>query len=216
MKTTRNPRMVTMAITTIVIVVALLPLTVTGHAGDYHTPPDPPFKAFLPLVIASDLTVSSVLTPFDANLNDLGGPSSWSGNYGKTPEIIVASNGVELDVLAQDYDSGTAWNAALLHIEPSSTGYRITQALTDIPMLDRVMGLAIDGSGNRYYATGVAESDVVDPTYPPLNTYRSNIVRVIELNPAGNVQFNIDLDTARYAYNNSAEMIINPMVALTP
>jgi len=170
---------------------------------------------YLPLVLAPPIPVSSVLTPFDANLNDLGGPSSWSGNYGKTPEIIVSSNGVELDVLAQDYDSGTAWNAVLLHIEPYLTGYGITQALTDTPMLDRVMGLAIDDAGNRYYATGVDESDVVNPTYPPLNTYRSNIVRVIKLNPAGDVQFNIDLDTARYAYDNGAEMIINPMVAAT-
>ena len=38
------------------------------------------------------------------------------------------------------------------------------------------------------------KATVVDPTYPPLDTYRSNIVRVIKLNPAGNVQFNIDLD----------------------
>ncbi len=166
---------------------------------------------YLPLVIGPSIT----LTPFDANLNDLGGPSSWSGNYGKTPEIIVSSNGVDLDVLVQDYDSETAWNAVLLHIESNSTGYKITQALTDIPMLDRVMGLATDDAGNRYYATGVDESDIVDPTYPPPDTYRSNIVRVVKLNPAGNVQFNIDLDTARYAYNNSAEMIINPMVAAT-
>jgi hypothetical protein len=172
---------------------------------------------FLPLVMASDVhgPVSSLLTPFDANLNDLGGPSSWSTNYGKTPEIIVASNGVELDVLAQDYDSGTAWNAVLLHIEPNSTGYEVTQALTDIPMLDRIMGLAVDDSGNRYYATGVDEHDLVDSTYPPLDTYRSDIVRVIKLNPAGDVQFNIDLDTARYAYDHDAEMIINPMVAAT-
>jgi hypothetical protein len=127
----------------------------------------------------------------------------------------VSSNGVDLDVLAQDYNSETAWNAVLLHIEANSTGYKITQALTDIPMLDRVMGLATDDAGNRYYATGVDESDIVDPTYPPPDTYRSNIVRVVKLNPAGNVQFNIDLDTARYAYNNSAEMIINPMVAAT-
>jgi hypothetical protein len=141
------------------------------------------------------------LTPFDANLYDLGGPSSWSGNYGKTPEIIVSSNSVELDVLAKDYNSATAWNAVLLHIEPNSTGYQITQALTDIPMLDRVMGLATDAAGNRYYATGVDESDIVNSTYPPLDTYRSNIVRVIKLNPAGNIQFNIDLDTARYAFN---------------
>jgi hypothetical protein len=170
---------------------------------------------YLPVVLVEPNPVFSVLTPFDANLNDLGGPSSWTGNYGKTPEIIVSSNGVDLDVLAQDYNSGTAWNAVLLHIEPYLTGYRITQVLTDIPMLDRVMGLAIDGSDNRYYATGVDESDLVNPTYPPPNTYRSNIVRVIKLNPAGDVQFNIDLDIARHAYDNGAEMIINPMVAAT-
>ena len=171
---------------------------------------------YLPLVVSSSTLVPSVLTPFDANLDDLGGPSSWSTNYGKTPEIIVASDGVELDVLAQDYDPGTPWTAVLLHIEPDSNGhYRITQALTDIPMLDRVMGLATDGLGNRYYATGVDESDVVDPDYPPPGTYRSDIVRVIKLNAAGEVQFNIDLDTARHAYDNGAEMIINPMVAST-
>jgi hypothetical protein len=174
-------------------------------------------RVYLPMVIGPDLNipVSSVLTPFDADLNDLGGPSSWSTNYGKTPEIIVASNGIELDVLAQDYNSETAWKAVLLHIRPGLTGYKITQALTNIPMLDRMMGLASDASGNRYYATCVDESALVSPTYPPLNTYRSNIVRVIKLNPAGDVQFNIDLDTARYAYNNYAEMIINPMVAST-
>jgi hypothetical protein len=215
MKTTKNFRIATMIIITMVIIVALLPLTTTGRAEQFHTPADLPFKIFLPLVSVPDMTVASVLTPFDTNLNDVAGPSGWSGNYGKTPEIIVASNGVELDVLAQDYDSRTAWNAVLLHIKPSSTGYKVTQTLTDIPMLDRVMGLAIDDSGNRYYATGVDESDVVNPTYPPLNTYRSNIVRIIKLNPAGDVQFNIDLDTARHAYDNNAEMIINPMVAAT-
>ena len=219
MKTIMNSRMVPgaliAAVVTAVIIAALLPLTATGQAEQPHTPADLQFKVFLPLVFASDIIGFTALNPFDANLNDLGGPSSWSGNYGKTPEIIVASNGVELSVLAQDYDSGTAWNAVLLHIEPGLTGYKITQALTNIPMLDRVMGLAIDVSGNRYYVTGVDESDVVNPTYPALNTYRSNIVRVIKLNAAGDIQFDIDLDTARYAYDNSAEMIINPMVAAT-
>jgi hypothetical protein len=103
----------------------------------------------------------------------------------------------------------------LLHIEPHATGYGVTQALTNIPTLDRVMGLATDEAGNRYYATGVDESDVVDAYYPPPDTYRSDIVRVIKLNPAGDVLFNIDLDTARYAYDDDAEMIINPMVAAT-
>ena len=174
-------------------------------------------RVYLPMVMAPEIhiPVSSVLTPFDANLNDLGGPSSWSTNYGKTPEIIVASNGVELDVLAQDYNSATAWKAVLLHIKADPSGYKVTQALTNIPMLDRVMGLASDAFGNRYYAVGVDESAVISPTYPPLNTYRNNIVRVIKLNLAGEVQFNIDLDSARGAYDQNAEMIINPMVAAT-
>jgi len=187
----------------------------TDNVSDLSTQQSLTTTVYLPLIVVPPIPVSSVLTPFDANLNDLGGPSSWSTNYGKTPEIIVSSNGVELDVLAQDYDSETPWNAVLLHITPHLAGYGITQALTDTPTLDRVMGLAIDDSGNRYYATGVDESDVVDPTYPPPDTYRSNIVRVVKLDPAGDVLFNIDLDKARYAYNNAAEMIINPMVAAT-
>ncbi len=161
------------------------------------------------------IPVASVLTPFDANENDLYGPGYWSNRYGKSPEIVVASNGIELDVLAQDYDAGTAWDAVLLHIEPSPTGYEITQALTDIPFLDRVMGLASDAAGNRYYATGVDEDDRVDSTYPPLNTYRNDIVRTIKLDKLGNILFNIDLDIARHAFDNNAEMIINPMVAST-
>jgi hypothetical protein len=215
MKTTGNSRIVTMVALAAIVLLAPLPFAAPGRAQDFQAPADLPWKVFLPLTIAPEITVSSVLTPFDANVSDLGGPSSWSARYGKTPEIIVASDGVELDVLAQDYDSGTAWSAVLLHIAPSQTGYQITQKLTDLPMLDRVMGLAIDGSGNRYYATGVDESDLVDPYYPPLNTYRPNIVRVIKLNAAGDVLFNIDLDTARYAYNSSAEMIINPMTFAT-
>jgi hypothetical protein len=101
----------------------------------------------------------------------------------------------------------------LLHIAPGVDGYTITQALTNLPMLDRVMGLAIDEAGYRYYATGVDESGLVNSSYPPLNTYRSNIVRIVKLDPAGNVVFNIDLDIARHDYYQSAEMIINPMVA---
>jgi len=164
--------------------------------------------------IAQNSPVSSVLTPFDTNKNDLLGPGDWYANYGKKPEIIVSSNGSELDVFAQDYDAATAWSSVLLHIEPSAVGgYEVTQALTNIPMLDRVMGLATDAAGNRYYATGVDEDNVVNASYPPLNTYRNNIVRVIKLNPAGTVQFNIDLDIARHTFNSSAEMIINPMTA---
>jgi len=170
-------------------------------------------NVYLPLVIAPDtqIPVAAVLTPFDANVSDVNGPSSWATNYGKTPEIIVASDGVTLHVLAQDYDAATPWEAVLLRIEPGASGYKITQALTNLPMLDRVMGLAVDEQGNRYYATGVDESGLVSPTYPPLDTYRSDIVRVIKVSPECDVLFNIDLDIARHDFNNNAEMIINPM-----
>ena len=216
MKTTKNFRSSALAVIMLGMLIVLVPVTAAGHAKGNPIASDPQFKIFLPLVSSTqNITVASVLTPFEADQSDLNGPSSWSTNYGKTPEIIVASNGLELDVLAQDYASGTAWKAVLLHIIPGSSGYRISQALTNIPMLDRVMGLAIDASGNRYYATGVDESASISPTYPPLNTYRSNIVRVVKLNPAGEVLFNIDLDIARHAFDSGAEMIINPMVAAT-
>lgn len=199
------------------IILPLLFITAVSQArSDQITVGNGTDSTYLPIVLVPNLAevpVASILTPFDANVSDLNGPSSWGSNYGKTPEIIVASNGVSLVVLAQDYDTSTAWDAVLLNIEPNASGYVVTQALTNLPMLDRVMGLAIDEAGNRYYTTGVDEDDVVDSSYPPLDTYRSNIVRVIKLNPNGNVLFNIDLDTARHDFDSNAEMIINPMVA---
>ena len=70
------------------------------------------------------------------------------------------------------------------------------------------MGLATDAASNRYYATGVDEDDRVDST-TPLNTYRNDIVRTIKLDKPGDILFNIDLDIARHAFDNNAEMIIN-------
>lgn len=168
-------------------------------------------RVFLPLVLAPQTPVAWQLKPFDANVQDVVGPSSWATNYGKTPEIIVASDGTALDVLAQDYDTTTPNSAVLLHIIPGPAGYQVTQALTGLPMLDRVMGLAIDGTGHRYYATAVDEQARVNADYPPLNTYRSDIVRVVKVDAAGTVVYNIDLDIARHAFNATAEMIINPM-----
>lgn len=214
MKATRNFRNGTRALllNAALLLASMLALR-PANAGPAQAPLPP--RAFLPLAISPGLLVSAVLTPFDANSEDLNGPASWSSNYGKAPEIIVASNGTELEVLAQDYNDATPWSAVLLHIAPRSvgSGYALTQALTGLPMLDRVMGLALDASGNRYYATGVDESDRVDPNYPPPNTSRSNIVRVVKLDQAGAVRWNVDLDIARRAFDNNAEMIINPMVA---
>ncbi len=118
-----------------------------------------------------------------------------------------------MTILAQDYDSSTAWNAVLLQLKQTAGAFAVTQALTDFPMLDRVMGLSTDAQGNIYYATGVAEDDVVNATYPGNDEYRSDIVRVIKLNTAGEVVFNIDIDTARHAFDDDAEKVVNPMVA---
>ncbi len=214
MKRIKRSGILASTILLIVIWVTLLPGTVRGNI-DSTTPAAAAGSGavYLPLVLAPEthIPVTAVLTPFDANISDVNGPSSWATNYGKTPEIIVASDGVTLHVLTQDYDGATPWEAVLLRIEPGPTGYQITQALTDLPMLDRVMGLAVDESGNRYYATGVDESSLISPTYPPLDTYRSDIVRVIKVSPEGDVLFNIDLDIARHNFDDNAEMIINPM-----
>lgn len=208
---TRNFRNRTIAL---IFMLALLLGPSATRAGVQAGPlraPLPP-QVFVPLAINPGLLVSAVLTPFDANAEDLNGPASWLTSYGKAPEIIVASSGTELDVLAQDYNAATPWSAVLLHVAPRpGGGYAITQALTGLPMLDRVMGLAIDAGGNRYYATAVDESDRVDSSYPPPNTTRSNIVRVVRIDQAGAVRWNIDLDPARRAFDNNAEMIINPM-----
>ncbi|MGB9751046.1 hypothetical protein [Roseiflexus castenholzii] len=170
-----------------------------------ETPAD--FTVYLPFVRVPPVPVATVLKPFDVNASDLVGPASWDANYGKRPEIIVAAQGSTLHILAQDYDPNTAWNAALLRLEPADGGYQITQALTRLPMLDRIMGLAVDDAGNRYYATCVDEAHLVNPYYPPPG-YRSNIVRVIKVSPAGEALFNIDLDVARHD-----APIINPMTA---
>ncbi|MCB8985831.1 MAG: hypothetical protein H6659_18530 [Ardenticatenaceae bacterium] len=212
MKTPRSSGNLALAILFLVMMTAVLPGAIS-HADNKPTAVSDLGDIFLPLVTVPDVSipVATVLTPFDANMSDLNGPSSWATNYGKTPEIVVVADGGMLHVLAQDYGPATPWKAVLLRLEPAATGYKVTQALTDLPMLDRVMGLAVDEQGNRYYATAVDESSLISPTYPPLDTYRSNIVRVVKVDPDGNVLFNVDLDIARHAFNNNAEMIINPM-----
>lgn len=157
-------------------------------------------------------SVAEVLTPFDANESDVTFHGSWDTRYGKTPEIVVAERDGELDVLAQDYSS-SAPNFVLLHIKSGDNKFHITQALTDIPKLDRIMGLSTDKDGNRYYATGVSEEEQVNATYPGLNEYRSNIVRMVKLNADGDVLFNIDLDIDRHAFDSEAQKLINPMTA---
>jgi len=175
------------------------------------------------LASANDPTLPTVTpTPgpvtiafFDANTMDHDtGPNSWDSNYGKWPEIIVAPDGTSMTVLAQNY--GENAYGIMLQLDPDgSGGYEVTQMLTRLPMLERVMGLAVDNAGNRYYATSVDEDAEVNGTYPPIETARTNIVRVVKIDSLGNTVFNIDLDIARRASDTDAEQIVNPMVAGT-
>lgn len=162
-------------------------------------------------ICGNEIPVSSVLTPFDANQKDCKAP--WWSNTGKTPEIIVAVGGDQLDVLAQDYSTPDTNHAVLLHLIPNGDGFIVSQAIEDAPMLDRVMGLANDGDGNRYYATGIID-DKVTVSYPAKDEYRTDIVRVIKVNSKGDVLFNIDLDIARKEAGAS-EKLISPMVVST-
>lgn len=170
---------------------------------------------------------TQTLQLFNANTSDLVGPADHDSNYGKAPEIIVATaNGISLTVLAQTYATTEGYTptvkAVIFQLEPDSTGeYTITQALllsntlTNTLMLDRIMGLDVDSAGNRYYATGVDEGKVISSTYPAPNEYRSNIVRVIKMNQTGRVLLNVDLDLARVAAFPGTGQIINPMWAST-
>lgn len=162
-------------------------------------------------------TVESVLTPYDVNRKDhfrLGTFEHQNGNDAK-PEIVVAVNGDALDILAQDY-APEAPNAVLLHLENDNNGFHVTQALTDLPMLHRIMGLTVDNLGNRYYATTIMEDLDADelPVDQP-RRFRSNIVRVIKVDPHGSVLFNTDLDIARGEYSQQARPLANMMAGGT-
>ncbi len=153
------------------------------------------------------------LTPFDVNQQDLVGPHQHPAMYGKTPEIVVEASGDGFDVLLQDYSDGPG-KAWLLRFERDDDDYVIVRAL-EAPILDRIMGLARDDTGNLYVASGVDEADEVTVEYPAENDYRSGVVRVVKLDPEGSIAFDTDLDLAREAADDDPEQLIKPMVAST-
>jgi len=125
MRITRSSRILALAILFLAMMTAMLPGTIS-HADNNPAAVAGLGDVYLPLVTAPDnsIHVATVLTPFDANTSDLNGPSSWATNYGKTPEIIVASDGNMLHILVQDYDPATpgrrcccAWNPLPLAIK---------------------------------------------------------------------------------------------------
>jgi len=180
--------------------------TASSSADDAPLPPD------LPVPKEPVTTVFESLVPFDANREDLAGPGSWDTNYGKSPEIVVVPQGLGMAVYAQNYDTTGEQKSILLRIEPSVDDYVIT-GVVEPPFLDRIMGMDHDGGDNIYVASGIIDSEI-DATYPALNEYRPGIVSVVATNWDGEVNFEVDLDPAREAFDQP-ELLVNPMVAAT-
>jgi len=162
----------------------------------------------------STTLVSEMGLPFDPDEQDDSGPTSWGARYGKTPEIMAATDGDGLRVLFQDQDSDTT--AYVVHVAPSGDGYAIDAAF-EVESLGRIMGLALDEAGNYFVATGVAEDEMVDASYPPNDVHRPDIVRISKFDSAGCVTMESDVDMERGATDgqdgDDAEIIVNPMVA---
>lgn len=159
-------------------------------------------------------TVAELLVPFDANVEDLVGPSDWDSQYGKRPEIVPLPFGDAVDVLVQDYSMGPNGRAFVLRLEPSGDDFVLT-AVLEPAMLDRIMGLARDDDDRIYVASGVDETDTLTLESPMPGEYRSGIVRVVKHAWDGAMAFDTDLDLARQATGEAPELVINPMVAAT-
>lgn len=161
-------------------------------------------------------TMAELLVPFDANRQDLEGPGGWSTQYGKSPEIVAVPRGRLIDVLVQGYEDNqpkSKSEALVLRLQPREDDYVITAVLNP-PMLDRVMGLGVDGDA-VFVASGIDETDTLTLDDPAPGEYRSGIVRVVKQTWDGAVLFDTDLDLARQAKGGSPELLINPMVAAT-
>lgn len=165
----------------------------------------------LPVPVA---TIGELLVPFDTNVQDTEGPTGWSTQYGKSPEIVAVASGRNIDVLVQDYASGPNGHAYVLRLEPLAADYVVT-AVLEPAMLDRIMGFARDPNDMLYVASGADESTTLTLDAPAPGEYRSGIVRVVKQGWDGSMVFDTDLDTARQATGEEPELVINPMVAAT-
>ncbi len=149
-------------------------------------------------------------TPFDTDAQDINGPSYWSNQYGKSPEIVPLANEDGLSILFQAQDEDNY--AYLARIAQSGSDYAISHAYR-IASLGRIMGLAQDDQGNFFVASGVDEDDAVDAVYPPNKVHRPDIVRIVKFDAQGCVLMESDVDMARGAAKSDSEIIVNPMTA---
>ena len=168
----------------------------------------------------TERTVAELVTPFDVSRQDLVGPDDHNAMYGHRPKIVARPDGASVDVLVQDEGVDTAMGerprAVLLRLAPSGEGYAVERAL-EVPLLDRIMGLARADDGDYFVASAVDEAAhrELSRGYPGANQYRANVVHVVRVSPTGEVRFSVDLDLAREATGEEPEKLINPMVAST-
>jgi hypothetical protein len=191
------------------LVTILLAAGAPGCGGDDETSAP---QEVLPVPVA---TVGELLEPFDGTFMDLEGPTGWSTQYGKSPEIIAVARGRTIDVLVQVYEDRVwASRAYALRLEPSRDDYVVTRFL-EPPLLDRVMGFGVDDEDHLFVASGVDETDTLTLESPAPGEHRGGVVRVVKQGWDGAVLFDTDLDVARAAFDPACELVINPMVAAT-
>lgn len=166
-------------------------------------------------------TIAELVTPFDVSRQDLVGPNDHNAMYGHRPKIVARVDGASIDVLVQDEGVDTTLGehprAVLVRLTPSGDGYAVERAM-EVPLLDRIMGLARADDGDYFVASGIEEEAhrELSRGYPARDQFRANVVHVARLSPTGEVRFAVDLDLARQASSEEPpEKLINPMVAST-
>jgi len=188
----------------------LLGLGLACGSGAGDETPEPVPGAF---VAQSGTTASSLdLIPFDVNRTDRVGPGDWHAQYGKLPEIVASPNSAGLDVALRSYGGASEGRILLLRFSDGGAATFTLEKAYEAPSLGLLLGLASAPDGGFYFATGTEDAQV-SASYPPVKTYRSNIVRVYRASAEGQVLFDVDLDPARHAFKSDAEPLINPGVA---
>jgi len=180
--------------------------------GGSSKPVDPvtPPGSFVPQT--GTTATALAVKPFDVNRQDKVGPGDWDPQYGKLPEIVASPTSTGLDVALQSYDDpAKARTLVLRFADAGGDTFSLAKAY-QAPSLGLLLGFASASDGGFYFATGNEDAQVSE-TYPPVGTYRSNIVRAYRADAEGQVRFDVDLDLARHQFKGDAEPLINPGVA---
>ncbi|WP_394851095.1 hypothetical protein [Pendulispora rubella] len=149
------------------------------------------------------------VTPFDADRDDLVGPSGWDAQYGKLPELVPAAGASYVDVAVRNTNETPAREIAVVRVEPDAAGtWRVTRAYK-VRSLGNLLGFARGADGSYYYATGSKDPDVTT-SFPAPKQHRSNVLRALHFDSEGKTLFDVDIDIARESANKASEPIVTP------